>query len=250
MIKRGFTWFLLALFVWMAAVAVAGVANMPPKVLPYALAHAPGFVVQIFVIWLLVPALILFFLVAGPVPELGRFGPFFRRLTKGCAIPPDRERWMKRMLVVLGLFMAFGQAWQTLALVLLWHKRQLPWVVQTMYGPHFWSLPDPHHLIPRLWPAAGGLLVAWFGNGLPKLLTPFRGGREPYDWGAMTRACGWVMTLGGLAGVMCSLLIADLHTAVLANAVILATSVLAPLVSWAIYRLGGARPNAIPPDAR
>ncbi len=249
MIRRRFTWFLLVLFAWTAVVAVVGAANMPRKVLPYALAHAPGFVVQIFVIWLLVPALMLFFLVAGPVPELGRFAGFFRRLKKGREVPPDRETWMKRMLVVLGLFMAFGQGWQTLALVLLWHKRQLPWVAQAMHGPHFGGLPDPHHLIPRLWPAAAGLLIAWFGNGLPKLLTPFRGGREPYDWGGMTRASGWAMTLSGFAIVACSLFIPDARIAAAATVTVGVTSALVPLVSWAIYRIGGS-PNAIPPDAR
>jgi len=249
MIKRKLTLFLVALLAWSTAMAVFGAVNMPQGVLPFALAHVPGFVYQVFVIWLLIPASILLVLVIGPVAALGPFGAFFNRLiNRGREVPPDREKWATRVLVVAGLFMALGQAWQTLGLVLLWHKRQLPWVAQAMHGPHVYGIPDPHHLILRLWPAAAGMLIAWLGNGLPKLLTPFRGGPEPYDWGKMMRACGWALTLGGFAATPASLIISDLRVALLASAAILVTSLVATLLIWAVFRFGGGHTGVAPPE--
>jgi hypothetical protein len=143
--------------------------------------------------------------------------------------------------------MRVGQAWQTAALLMLWHRRQLPWVAEAVRGPHYLGLPDPHHLIPRLWTATGGVLVAWLGNSLPKLVTPFRGGPEPYDWSRMSRARGWVTALGGLAAVACSLLIADLRTALSTSATLIVLSGCAPIVIWAAYRFGGGHPGVAPP---
>jgi hypothetical protein len=249
MIKRKLTLFLLIALAWTTGVAVIGILNMPTAVLPYAFAHVPRFVFQVFVLWVLCPATIALVLVIGPVAALGRFGAFFSKLiNRGREVPPDRETWATRVVVVTTLFMAFGQAWPTLALVLYWRRGQLPWVAEAMRGPHYAGLPDPHHLSLRLWLVAGGVLVAWFGNGLPKLLSPFRGGTEPYDWGKMIRACGWSMTLGGLAAIACALLVPDLHTSLTASAAILVTAFAACLPIWAAYRFRGGDSGVAPPE--
>jgi hypothetical protein len=236
--------FLGAVLAWTTAVAALGYLDAPSGVWRYAAARAPGFISLIVVIWVVVPATLLLALVLLPVS-----GHLNRLFYGGHSIPADREKWQTLTLVVTSLFMAFGQAWQTAALLLLWHKRQLPWVAEAMRGPHSWGFPDPHQLIPRLWVAAGGVLIAWVGNGLPKLLTPFRGGREPYDWSRMMRTCGWAMTLGGLAAMTCSLLVADLRTALVAGGALVVTSALAPALIWAAYRFGG-HTGVAPPESR
>jgi len=242
MTKPKFFAFLIALLMWTVGVALFGFFNMPKTVLPYAEAHAPGFVFLIADVWGLVPLGILFFILA-----LTPTGRALQRWASGDReVPPDRVPWGTRVGMVATLFMTFGQAWITAALVLQWHRRDLPWVAQAMRGPHWAGLPDPHHLIPRFWVAAGGLLLAWVGNSLPKLLSPFRGGQEPYDWGKMMRTCGWVMTVCGLVTVACSLFVADLRAAMLISAAILMAPAVAILPIWAIYRLGG-QPSAAPP---
>jgi hypothetical protein len=244
MTQRRLRLFLLGVLAWTTVVSVAGLASTPKGLIPYVLAHAPGFVVQIAVLWLLVPAVILLALLGVPDGPVGGF--VNRVFNRGRPTPPDRPRWMARTVPVVVLFAAFGQAWQTVALVLYWHRRQLPWVAQAMQAPHWGAIPDPHHLIPRLWPAVAGLLVAWFGNGLPKLLSPFRGGAEPYDWSKMIRACGWAMTLGGLGAVACSLLVPDWRDAVAAETAVLLVGCLSVAPIWALYRLLGHRDVAPP----
>ena len=247
MTYRRLTPFLFVMLAWTMAVALAGMLNMPRGLLPYVLRRSPGFALQIGVIWGLVPASILLAIVA--VVARRPLEAFLKRLG-GREPPADREAWGAWTGLVTVLFMTFGQAWQTAALVLLWRRDQLPGVAATLLGPHWGALPDPNHMIPRLWIAAGGVLVIWVGNGLPKLLTPFRGGHEPYDWGKMMRACGWAMTLGGLAAAGCSLLIPDVRTALLVAGALVVTSVGAPLLIWAIYRLSAGHGGLAPPEER
>ncbi len=240
---RKFTMFLIVALAWTTAVALLGFANMPKTVLPYAQAHAPSFIYVLMDVWGLIPLAILLAL-------LGRtsFGAaLLRRLRRGRDVPPDREKWGIRVGSVAVIFMAVGQGLFTLALVLLWHKHQLPWVAQALRGPHWAGLPDPSHLLPRLWLAAGGALLAWVGNGLPKLLSPFRGAPEPYDWNKMMRTFGWVMTLCGLVGAACGLFVADLRAAVLAGAAFMMAPAVAVFPIRAIYRFSGGQSGAAPP---
>jgi hypothetical protein len=51
----------------------------------------------------------------------------------------------------------------------------------------------------------GGLALA--GNYLPKLLSPWRVGTEPFDWQSVHRFGGWLLMLGGLAMVAASLVL-------------------------------------------
>jgi hypothetical protein len=244
--RRKITLFVAVLLAWTIAVALVGVLNLPKGVWPYAQAHAPGFVWQVYSIWGLVPATLLVVLVTQlkPVRDLA-----MRRFNGGRASPPDREKWEARTITVLGLFMAFGQAWQTAALVLLWRRRELPGLAEALrQGPHWAGLPDPHHWIARGWLFFAGVVFAWFGNSLPKLMTPFRGGGEPYDWTQMMRACGWTMTLGSLVAAACALLIPELRAAQQTSGAIFMLSLwIAPVVIWLGYKFGGGRPTVAPP---
>jgi hypothetical protein len=43
-----------------------------------------------------------------------------------------------------------------------------------------------------------GLLMAIWGNFLPKLLSPWRRSEEPFDWQGVHRTVGWLVSLAGL----------------------------------------------------
>jgi hypothetical protein len=47
--------------------------------------------------------------------------------------------------------------------------------------------------------ALGGALLAVWGNFLPKLLSPWPHGQQPFDWQRVHRFAGWVATLSGIA---------------------------------------------------
>ena len=49
---------------------------------------------------------------------------------------------------------------------------------------------------------ASGVLLALWGNYLPKLLSPWILEDEPFDWQGVHRFVGWVATLGGTAIVL------------------------------------------------
>jgi len=236
--------FMTVITAWTIAVAVAGALNVPHGMLlvRYAFGHWPWFVFQIFVLWVLVPTALLLVLMFLLLKQISRVDAFFKRLTYGTReTPPDREAWAYRLLIVASLFAAIGQTWQTIAMSLYWHRSQLPWVAEAVHGPHVWGLPDPHQIILRGWLALAGALFARVGNGLPKLLTPFRGGNEPYDWSKMIRVCGWVVTVGGILGATAGLLIPDLQTAALTGSAVLVASLAAMVPIWAGYRLSGNR---------
>jgi hypothetical protein len=43
-----------------------------------------------------------------------------------------------------------------------------------------------------------GLLMAIWGNFLPKLASPWRRSEEPFDWQGVHRTVGWLVSLGGV----------------------------------------------------
>ena len=247
MSKRQSLLFVAVIVAWTVAIAVLGVTNVPRGLIAYAFDHLQWFLFQAAVLWVLVPLAFVLVFALLLLREIPRVRDFLHRLTYGGrGVPPDREAWASRVLVVASLFTAVGQTWQTVAMVLYWHRHQLSWVADAVRGPHVWGLPDPHQLILRGWLVIAGVVFARFGNRLPKLVTPFRGGSEPYDWSKMIRTCGWVITLGGLGGAACSMLIPDLPTAVVAGGTIIVGSLTAAVPIWAVYRLSGNQSGVAP----
>jgi hypothetical protein len=221
---------------------------MPKSVVPYALAHAPGNLWFLGYLWGLIPIIFVIVLVVGPADAAGSVGAFFRRLIqRGRPVPPDRRRWSERLLTVCGVVITLAQTFQTIGLVLYWRRGELPAVAAAVNGgPHFFGYPDPHHWLIRVPYIAGALLLAWFGNGLPKLLNPFKGEAEPYDWGRMMRDCGRVIALGSLIDLAC-LVFLPFTLGVFTGVSVLAASFLVAGLIWAAYRIGRRPPGLTPP---
>jgi hypothetical protein len=224
--------FLTAALAWSVAVAALGAASLPRGGWPYVLAHAPRYA-QLGVLWVLIPVTFVLLLMGRVEPLAG----FLRRvLQRGRPVPSDRRRWSDRIAVVLGGFMAAVQTIQTVGLVLFW--RFPAYAAAVKRGPHLYGIPNPHHWLTTLPCVAVSLLVAWMGNGLPKLQSPFKGAPEPYDWSKMIRDCGRVMTLGGLAGAASAAFL-PFPLGFWAGAAILLATMIVPGLIWAAYRIVG-----------
>jgi hypothetical protein len=65
-----------------------------------------------------------------------------------------------------------------------------------------------------------GLGLAIWGNYLPKLLSPWAVGDEPFDWQRVHRFGGWIASLGGAAVVVVALLFPLEATGVASSAII------------------------------
>ena len=76
----------------------------------------------------------------------------------------------------------------------------------------------------RISAVAFGVLMVLWGNYLPKLLSPWKVGEEPFDWQRVHRFVGWVVSLGGI-GVVLVWLVLPIAEARLATAGIIGTSV-------------------------
>lgn len=155
MSKRGQKVFLGAGLAWTTIVAAVGFLSAPRGVWSYAAAHAQGFLVQVVVVWVIVPATLLlaFGLVSAPRAP--------NRLIYGAhEAPKDHQRWQARILTVTALFMAFGQTWQTAALLHAWRTRSFSRITEALRVADLGGVSDPHHVLQRLWVAAGGLLIA------------------------------------------------------------------------------------------
>jgi hypothetical protein len=237
-----FTTFTRICAVWTTAVAAIGAASLPAKGWPYVLSH-PALGAILGELWLLIPLTAITLAVAG---SGGPLEPFLLSLRKR-PLQPDRRAWAERLTVVLLLDMIVFQTLETGGLALDW--RVPAYAAAVRGGPHMFGLPDPGHWVYRSQFAVAGLVFAWFGNGLPKLLSPYRGGREPYDWGQMMRLCGWSIMLGGLGEAVCAVLIPDFRATFLAAPACLAAGFAACLPIWLVYRLGGRPTGAAPPTA-
>ncbi len=239
MIKRKITAFIIAGLVWTSAVALGGAASLPRRGWPYVLTH-PSWYLPLGELWVLIPLVFAILFVAGPA---GLLEDFFNRLRKG-PLQPDRRPWAERLTVFFGLYMAAIQTFETVGLALYW--RVPAYAAAVNAGPHLFGLPDPGHWLERFPCIAVGLLVAWWGNSLPKLLSPFKGEAEPYNWSRMIRDCGWVLTLGGLASAVCVIVLSFPRGYYAGSAVLLASLLIGGLI-WAVHRIAGRPDHQTPP---
>jgi uncharacterized membrane protein len=74
---------------------------------------------------------------------------------------------------------------------------------------------------------ASGLLLAAWGNYLPKLLSPWNQEDEPFDWQRVHRFAGWLATIGGLAVAVIWLALPVERAAAVSRVVLLTVFVLA-----------------------
>jgi len=156
---------------------------------------------------------------------------------------------MERLLPVLAPYMIVGQALLTVALLAYWNPGLKHLLGGDPHDPHFLGVADPHGVFWRIWIVRGGTLFMWFGSGLPKLMTIFKGVRpEPYDWSKMVRTRGWVWVLGG-AGLTACAIFMPLTRVACATAVVMiaAAMILSSAAVWLTFKFGGRSTRLTPP---
>ncbi len=157
----------------------------------------------------------------------------------GLSLEPERSaRWVRRALVLPILwgfseFLQFrGESRRRGEAIMNWHRRVIASVGLLMTVDLSFELAISADLLAASWePIAqrvtavifGVLMVLW-GNYLPKQLSPWSVGDEPFDWQRVHRFAGWVVSLGGI-GMVIAWLVLPIAGARLATAGIIGTSV-------------------------
>lgn len=178
---------LMALLLSVTSGAVI-LAQRPPLGWATAFAHAPGLTRAYLFYWLTSPVLYVSFLLAMLIALL------VGRRTRPAA---GLQRLVTAGLVGSGVASTVIEAVRLVGLFVS-HAQRKAFVARG--GANHAFLFDPHFLITRVGVVVGGLFLLWFGNQLPKHLSPTatadeRGQANRRTW----RLGGWLRSLEGLA---------------------------------------------------
>jgi hypothetical protein len=89
---------------------------------------------------------------------------------------------------------------------------------------------------------AGGLMLAVWGNFLPKLLSPWPTEDEPFDWQGVHRVVGWLASLGGVTVALVWLVLPIDRAVSTSSAIVivaLGLGLLFKIYSWWTHRPAG-----------
>jgi len=197
-----------------------------------AFAHAPGLTRAYLLYWLTYPVLYLSLLLATLIAAL------FASKTPPA---PGLQRLMTAGLVGIGVVSTLIEAVRLVGLFVL-HAQRAAFIAGG--GASHAFLFDPNFIITRTSVAAGGLFLLWFGNQLPKQLSPTatsdeRGQANRRTW----RLGGWLAVVGGLGVVACAF-ISPIRLSLELDGLIGMTVI----AIWIVLNLIGHRPDR-PTDA-
>jgi len=168
-------------------------AQWPPHGWATAFAHAPGLTRAYLFYWLTYPVLYVSFLLAVLIALF---------VNKGTPVAPGLQQLVTAGLVGSGVVSTLIEAVR-LAGLFVSHAQRTAFVARG--GASHAFLFDPHFIITRIGIVAGGLFLLWFGNQLPKQLSPTatadeRGQANRRTW----RLGGWLAVVAGLCVVACA----------------------------------------------
>ena len=156
----------------------------------------------------------------------------------GWSLEPGRTARWARVALVLPVLWGFseflqfrGESPRKGQAIMNWHRRVIASVGLLMTVDLSFELAISAELLETYWePIARRITAVMFGTGmvvwgnyLPKQLSPWNAGDEPFDWQRVHRFAGWMVSLGGIA-VMIVWLVLPVSEARLATLGIIATS--------------------------
>ena len=139
-----------------------------------------------------------------------------------------------------------GESRRKAGAIMNWHRCVVAWVglvIAVKWGVQLAVSADLLDadwgpIAPRISGVIFGIGVVLWGNYLPKLLSPWSLGEEPFDWQRVHRFVGWVASLGGFALVMVWLALPLEGARSAALGIVVTVGVLVvgrKLMSWAAY---------------
>jgi hypothetical protein len=236
MLGRKATMFLAAMFAVTLVISIVGLANVRPGAWKYVIRYQQEWTF-VLTAWIYPPLALGFALLLNP------FARYFYKLR---AVPEDHRRWGGRVISVAAVLCVGVQLLRTASVFAYWYREAHPLAAHPAAGS-FLGLPDPDHLIGRGVMAAGGVMLAWAGNGMAKLLPSPLDRPERYDRGKAYRLNGWVMVLFGVAAVLCAFLLTYPIPAAVGVLLSETAMVAVMLVVW-LYLRSGDHPARTAPD--
>jgi len=209
-------------------------AQTPPRVWPWVLAHNPRVVVPYLAYWL--------------SPPLGFASVLLALLTtawfrRGKPVPPGDRRWVGGALIGFGLVSTMIEVVHIAGLLAA--RAQRAAYLAGGGAPHAFHF-DPTFVITRIGMASAGLFIVWLGNRLPKLMTGLTDrAASRRAWSVVRRLGGWLFVLAGLGMFACAF-VTPVQRATAINLAIAACSLLIWIVAWAACRFGGAPSTTAP----
>jgi hypothetical protein len=228
-IERRTLVFCAAIAVLLCATSAAVIlAQWPPHGWAVAFAHAPRLTRAYLLYWLTYPVLYLSILLATLI------GALF--VSRGTSTAPGLQRLMTAGLAGIGVVSTLIQAVRLVGLFVS-RAQRTAFIAGGGAGHAF--VFDPNFIITRISVAAGGLFLLWFGNQMPKQLSPTASADERGQANRRTwRLGGWLAVVGGLGVVACAF-VSPIRLSLEMDGVIGMTVI----AIWIVLNLIGHRPD-------